>query len=258
MFSYKWAHEKTVKTCCLPDFPRYNRHKHDDKDLCGVLHRLMDDADIICAHNGDAFDIKKINSRLITNGFSPPSPFKTIDTLKAARKAFKFDSNKLDNIGRYLNEGRKIPNTGAALWRGCVNGDPKSWRIMRRYGKQDTDLLARVYERIKPWMPNHPNLNLYTGRDACPTCQSTRFTRRGINYAKSTARQRMLCLDCNSSWSGETIRSGTCTPTHPARATASRRAAVSSTRKTRATIQRTTRPKTRSTGRGRRRANDRA
>jgi hypothetical protein len=44
----------------------------------------MDEADIICAHNGDAFDIKKINSRLITNGFKPPSPFKTIDTLKAA------------------------------------------------------------------------------------------------------------------------------------------------------------------------------
>jgi hypothetical protein len=61
--SYKWAHEKTVKTAALPDFPRYKRHRHDDKDLCAVLHRLMDEADIICAHNGDAFDIKKINSR---------------------------------------------------------------------------------------------------------------------------------------------------------------------------------------------------
>jgi uncharacterized protein YprB with RNaseH-like and TPR domain len=54
----------------LPDFPRYKRSKHDDKDLCGLLHRLMDEADIICAHNGDAFDIKKINSRLITTASS--------------------------------------------------------------------------------------------------------------------------------------------------------------------------------------------
>src|ERR1043166_6254780 len=67
MFSYKWSHERTVKTCCLPDFSRYRRSKHDDKDLCRTLYRLMDAADIICAHNGDAFDIKKINSRLITN-----------------------------------------------------------------------------------------------------------------------------------------------------------------------------------------------
>jgi hypothetical protein len=206
MFSYKWAHEKTVKTCCLPDFPRYKSNKHDDKDLCGVLHRLMDDADVICAHNGDAFDVKKINSRLITNGFMPPSSFKTIDTLKAARRAFKFDSNKLDNIGRYLNEGRKIPNTGAALWRGCVNGDPKSWKAMRRYGKQDTELLARVYERIKPWMPNHPNLNLYTNAQACPTCQSNRIKRRGLTYSKSMVRQRWQCLDCWSAWSGQVVK----------------------------------------------------
>lgn len=235
MFSYKWAHERTVKTCCLPDFPRYKTHKHDDKQLCGVLHRLMDDADIICAHNGDAFDIKKINSRLITNGFAPPSPFKTIDTLKAARRAFKFDSNKLDNIGRYLNEGRKIPNTGAALWRGCVNGDPKSWRIMRRYGKQDTDLLARVYERIKPWMPNHPNLNLYTGQSShCPTCQSPRIKRSGLHYLKTTIRQRFKCQDCGARWCGDIVKGNTCDPSDASqsasqpRATARRRATTRS------------------------------
>lgn len=79
MASWKWAHERAVKTAALPDFPRYKRNRHDDKDLCGMLHHLLDEADIVCAHNGDAFDIKKINSRLITNGFTSPSPFKTID-----------------------------------------------------------------------------------------------------------------------------------------------------------------------------------
>ena len=102
MISWKWGNERKVHTAALPDFPRYRRDRHDDKDLCRLVHRLLDEADIVCAHNGDAFDIKKINSRLITNGLNPPSPFKTIDTLKAARRAFKFDSNKLDNIGRYL------------------------------------------------------------------------------------------------------------------------------------------------------------
>ncbi len=162
MVSYKWADDRTVKTVALPDFPRYKRHRHDDKDLCGVLHRLMDEADIICAHNGDAFDIKKINSRLITNGFSPPSPFKTIDTLKAARRA-------------------------------C---------------KQDTELLARVYERVKPWMVNHPNMNLYRAiRDRppglpCPTCESTNTQRRGIIVKINSRRQRFQCRECGSWFSG--------------------------------------------------------
>ncbi|WP_161491909.1 ribonuclease H-like domain-containing protein [Bradyrhizobium centrolobii] len=205
MFSYKWAHEKQVRTVCLPDFPRYKRSKFDDKDLCGVLHHLMDEADIICAHNGDAFDIKKVNSRLIVNGFGKPSPFKTIDTLKIARSAFKFDSAKLDNIGRYLSEGRKIPNTGADLWRGCVEGDLKSWETMRRYGKQDTALLERVYHRLKSWAPNHPNLNLYKeyrDRVGCPTCESTNTQRRGIAVKQAYKYYRFQCRDCGSWFTG--------------------------------------------------------
>lgn len=205
MFSYKWAHEKTVKTCCLPDFRRYSRHKHDDKDLCGVLYHLLDQADIICAHNGDAFDIKKINSRLIVNGFSSPSPFKTIDTLKIARRSFKFDSAKLDNIGRYLREGRKIPNTGAALWRGCVEGDKKSWATMRKYGKQDTALLERVYHRLKSWAPNHPNMNAYSGGVGCPTCESENVQRRGTQVKLNSRRQRFHCQDCGAWFSGGKI-----------------------------------------------------
>ena len=205
MFSYKWAHEKSVKTCCLPDFPRYKRSKYDDKDLCGILHRLLDEADIICAHNGDAFDIKKINSRLIVNNFGKPSPFKTIDTLKIARAAFKFDSAKLDNIGRYLSEGRKIPNTGAALWRGCIDGDPKSWRTMRNYGKQDTALLERVYGRLKSWAPNHPNMNLYNDGVACPTCQSDNVQRRGVIIKLNSKRHRFHCQGCGSWFSGAKV-----------------------------------------------------
>ncbi len=202
MFSYKWAHEKTVKTCCLPDFPRYNSNRYDDKALCRVLHSLMDEADIICAHNGDSFDIKKINSRLIVNGLAKPSPFKTIDTLKISRAAFKFDSAKLDNIGRYLQEGRKIPNTGADLWRGCVNGDAKSWRTMAAYAKQDTVLLERVYHRLKSWAPNHPNMLIYKSVDGCPTCQSQNIQRRGTMAKLNSRRHRFHCQDCGHWFSG--------------------------------------------------------
>ena len=205
MASYKWAHEKTVKTVSLPDFPGYAKNKHDDKALCGVLHDLLDRADLVCAHNGQAFDVKKIQSRLIVNGFNKPSPFRVIDTLKIARSAFKFDSNKLDNIGRYLREGRKIPNTGAALWRGCVDGDAKSWATMARYCRQDVALLERVYHRLKSWAPNHPDLRVYDDKDAtcCPTCASPNTQRRGTAVKLKYKYQRLQCLDCGSWFSGE-------------------------------------------------------
>lgn len=204
-FAARWKGGKKTRTWALPDYPGYKRNKHCDKAICGTLYAMLDEADIVVAHNGDAFDIKKINSRLAVNGFKPPSPFKTIDTLKISRRMFKFDSHKLDNIGRYLGEGRKIPNTGAALWRGCVDGDPKSWATMRRYNAQDVDLLVRVYERLKAWSPNHPNLNLYSHDIGCPTCQSTNVQRRGVAVKANSRKQRFQCQDCSAWFSGAKV-----------------------------------------------------
>lgn len=202
-FAAKWSDEKRVKTYALPDYPRYKTHKHDDKPLIRDLWRMLDRADIVIAHNGDSFDIKKINSRFAVHGLNPPSPFKTIDTLKIARRVFKFDSNKLDNLGRYLKEGRKIPNTGAALWRGCCDGDLRSWRIMRRYNAQDVLLLERVYNRLRAWAPTHPNLSLFGG--CCPVCQSSHVQARGFNINKTRKSQRFHCQDCGHWFAGKTL-----------------------------------------------------
>ncbi len=205
-FAVKWSDQSRVKTYTLPDYPGYRRNPYNDKQLARELWKIMDSADIIVAHNGDAFDIKKAAARFIVHGLPPPADYKSIDTLKIARKNFKFDSNKLDNICRYLGLGRKLPHTGAHLWRSCLAGDMKAWGLMRRYNAQDVSLLQAVYERVKPWAKNHPNLNLYTGRRDCPTCQSSNLAMRGLNYSKSVVRQRFLCRDCGASFSGNIVK----------------------------------------------------
>jgi hypothetical protein len=199
-----WAGEKKINTHCLPDYPRYLKHKHDDIELVTELHKVLAAADIVVAHNGDAFDIKKINARFAVHGLPPPSPFKSIDTLKIARKTFKFDSNKLDNLGRYLGCGRKLPNTGADLWRGCVNGDPKSWAMIRKYNAQDIRLLEACYERLKPWA--NIDLRPYSQTQGCPTCLSSKIQRRGIAVARKRRYQRYHCQDCGHWFPGEIIK----------------------------------------------------
>lgn len=201
-FSVLWAGDKKIATHCLPDYPQYDKQREDDSGLATELHKVLDAADIVIAHNGDAFDIKKINARFAVHGFKPPAPFKTIDTLKLARRTFKFDSNKLDNLGRYLSCGRKIPHTGANLWRGCINGDAKSWAIMARYNAQDVRLLERVYERLKPWA-KLPDLRAYTDAHGCPVCLSHKVQRRGISVARSRRYQRYQCQDCGHWFAGE-------------------------------------------------------
>lgn len=204
-FSVLWAGEKRVKTYALPDYQGYKKNKHDDSKLVGDLNKVLNSADIVIAHNGDNFDLKKIRSRLIVHKYKPPAPFKTVDTLKLARRTFKFDSNKLDNLGRYLGCGRKIPNTGASLWRGCVEGDPKSWKRMKAYNAQDVYLLERVYHKLRSWS-DHIDLRLYDGSKGCPTCLSTNVIRQGSRINRTRRYQRLQCQSCGSWFSGDLIK----------------------------------------------------
>lgn len=205
-FAVKWLGQKKTKTYALCDYPGYAKDKENDKALVTDLWRILDQADIVCAHNGDSFDIKKTNSRFAVHGLLPPSDYKTIDTLKFARRSFKFDSNKLDNIGRYLQVGRKMPHTGKDLWLGCMAGNPKSWKTMRRYNAQDVNLLEQVYIKLRPWAQSHPSLTVYDGRRGCPRCLSPRMQRRGVRVQKTRKYERFQCQDCGSWDTGAIIK----------------------------------------------------
>jgi len=206
-FAYKWLGESKVHVVALSDFSGYKKDKKNDKRLCEELHKLFNEADVLIAHNGDQHDQKKSNARFIFNGLKPPSPYKTIDTKKVAKRYFKFNSNSLNNLGTYFNLGNKIENGGMKLWRGCMNGDMKSWKLMKKYNKQDVVLLEKVYFKLLPWMVDHPNISLLQGKNGCPNCGSFNLERRGFNYTRASKSQRWLCRDCGS-WHSAPIKGG--------------------------------------------------
>jgi len=141
-------------------------------------------------------------------GLRPPSPYKTIDTLKAARRFFLFESNRLDSLGQYLGVGRKLPHTGFDLWKRCMTGEKKAWDTMRAYNKHDIVLLENVYEKLKPWMSNHPDLTIYTDQPGCPTCRSTKVHRRGFAVSRKRKYRRYHCGTCGSWFQGAVIKAG--------------------------------------------------
>jgi hypothetical protein len=198
--AWKWAHEAKINVIGLNDFAGYEHHPENDKQLLKQILKLLNEADIVVAHNGDSFDLPKINTRFLTHKLAPPSPYRTVDTLKIARKVFAFDSNKLDDLGRYLGVGRKIPNTGFHLWKGCMSGDPESWRLMKEYNGHDVELLEKVYSLVRAWDKNHPNVN--QGQQACPTCASLNVQRRGFSYTLLRKKQRFHCLNCRRWFEG--------------------------------------------------------
>jgi uncharacterized protein YprB with RNaseH-like and TPR domain len=199
-YAYKWSTDKKVKTVGLDDFKGYKPEAENDKELLLSLRGLLDEADIIIAHNGDGFDLPKINTRMITHRIQPPSPYKTVDTLRISRKVFQFDSNKLDDLGRYLKIGRKLPHTGFHLWKGCMSGDKASWKLMKEYNGHDVELLEEVYKLMRSWDPNHPRVNFErTADEACPACGSLKVQNRGFQVTALRRKQRYQCQDC-SKW----------------------------------------------------------
>lgn len=195
-FAWQWQGESKVHCKALCDYPSYQKNKTDDSNLVKDLWKLFDEADVLIAHNGDRFDRRKSNSRFLGCDLPPPSPYRTIDTLKASRRQFMQGSNSLASLGEFLKLGGKIPTTGWHLWRACIDGDPKAWEKLKRYNKRDVTLLKSVYERLLPWIPNHPDLRAISLKTGCPSCQSKRVQCRGFNYSQTQKTQKMQCLDC--------------------------------------------------------------
>ncbi len=203
----KWQGSTRVIARTLPDYSGYKKATKSDAALVKELHGLLDAADVVIAHNAD-FDIKKANARFLANGIYPPSPFKAFCTLKLARRAFKFDSNRLDALGGYLGVGRKIKHTGINLWTSCMDDDdPKSWAVMKRYNRQDVVLLERVFEKLRGYATNFPDSNMWTASNCCPVCQSGHIQHRGWNVSKTGRKQRFQCRDCGNWFAlGKTIK----------------------------------------------------
>jgi DNA polymerase elongation subunit (family B) len=196
-FAAKWLDSKDIIVKALPDYPLYKRDKFDDRALVQDLHKLLSQADVLVAHNGDAFDTKKANARFIIHGLDPIPPLKSVDTLKIARRNFSFNSNRLDDLGNYLGIGRKLVHTGKHLWLACLDGNLDAWKTMRKYNVQDVLLLERLYKKVRPWHATHPNLNALSRQPiACPKCGSTNLWKRGYNYTLTSEAQRFQCREC--------------------------------------------------------------
>lgn len=197
-FAYKWLGDSKVTAKALPMYKGYGKDKENDLSLCEDLWVLFDQADVIVAHNGQAFDVKKSNARFVTHGFKPPSPYKIVDTKLVAKKYFKFESNKLDNLGKSLGLGEKLETGGFSTWLGCMAGDKNAWDKMIKYNKQDVVLLEKVYLRLRDWIVNHPRITDKSINEACANCGSTHIQKRGTMRNKTTTLQRLHCQGCGA------------------------------------------------------------
>lgn len=177
----------------------------NDKNLVKRLLKLIDEADIVVAHNGKSFDMGWFRGKAAIHGLQPPSPVKIIDTLIESRRLFQFPSNKLEYLLRRFKctpkrSHKKFP--GHELWVQCMLGNDEAWAEMEEYNCIDVIGLEELYLKIRPWITTHPNLNLYNDDEghACPKCESTNLKKDGTVKLVAGVYQAYKCRDCGG-WS---------------------------------------------------------
>jgi len=207
-FAAKWLGEKDV----IYEDQSKAPHLEDDTQLLKSLWNLLNEADVVIAHNGRAFDVPMIKARMVIQGFAPPSPFRHVDTLMESRK-FGFTSNKLEYLAGKLGcpKGKHKEFAGFELWKECLEKNPRAWAEMKKYNIRDVHALEVVYLRLRPWIDGHPNVAIFTasGEVRCPKCGGKvkeesgkwRFTNFGryknyfCTFCHGWSRGRMLLND---------------------------------------------------------------
>ena len=195
----KWLFEDKVYSGKLK--PKEVAEQDDKRIIWGIWH-LVNEADIVIAHNGAKFDIPRLNSRFIINGLNPPLPYQIIDTLVHIRRQFGFTSNKLDYVNKLLNLERK-KDTNFELWERCMKGEGSALKEMEEYNIQDVRILEETYLVIRPWIKPHPNMGLFIldeSANRCPNCGSDKLSEQGKCYnTTANVYELMRCDNCGAS-----------------------------------------------------------
>ncbi|MFA6213483.1 MAG: ribonuclease H-like domain-containing protein [Candidatus Obscuribacterales bacterium] len=173
----------------------------NDERLLGGMWKLLDRADIVVSQNGKRFDHKKLNARFIHYKNTPPAPYRIIDTLAVAKSVAGFTSNKLDWLAQETGVETRKSETGMELWRKCDAGDSESLAKMLEYNLGDVLELKQVYTELRPWIVNHPNINMYMDvpSNACPVCGGG-LVDIGRYPTQNRKARSVRCCDCG--WVG--------------------------------------------------------
>ncbi len=195
----KWYDSKEIMFSSLnTDTPRQMLKK---------IHKLLCEADIVIHYYGKRFDIPTLNKEFIKLGLKPPSPYKQIDLCATAKSEFKFASNKLEYVAKFLGLKPKVKHKGFELWKECMDGNSESWKEMEEYNKGDIWTLQEVYDTMKPWIRNHPNLGLYVSDESpvCRNCGESHLQKRGFARTEAGVYQRYQCQPCGAWVRGKTL-----------------------------------------------------
>ena len=167
-WSAKWLYSSDIMSDILKPDEIPDR---DDKRICESLWKLINAADVIISYNGNAFDVKAIQTRFAKHDMPRPMIGRSIDMFRVQKDQFRHTYNRLDWVNQVFDIKCK-DKTCFQDWIDCDNGDAVALKKMLDYNINDVKILEELYLKIRPWIKNHPNLALFsdTETEMCHTC----------------------------------------------------------------------------------------
>lgn len=200
--------EKKVNIFKISDYNLYDKDPTNDKEVVRDMAEVLVSADIHVAHYGKWFDRTYLQSRLLHHGLDPIPNIPLVDTWKIAKDNLKLNSNRLQTITEFLQLEDKTPIRGPH-WVKAMSGNKTSLNYVVKHCRQDIVVLEQVYEKLRPLMTNHPNVNIVSGStDSCPICGTKgKLQKRGFTIARVNKKQRYQCTECGGWSHGRPIKS---------------------------------------------------
>lgn len=181
------------------DSDSWEKSVNDDREVLIKFSKVLSDASAIVSHNGKRFDWRFIQTRLVMNDLRPLPPIQHIDTKQVSKQHLFAISNRLNDVAEITKAQKKLENGGWELWERVWARDPKAIKLMGEYCKQDVRTLEQVFLKLRPFIKNLPNANLFNLEgNACPICGSLKIVKNGTRVETNGIRQRWLCHDCFS------------------------------------------------------------
>ncbi len=180
------------------------------KDFLTLIYDMLETADAVVTWNGISFDMKHLNREFVEAGMSPPFMPKDIDLVRTCRKQFKFPSNKMDYVAKTLL-GESKDKVEYRLWLDCMNGMKSAWNTMKKYNKRDVTVTEKLYDKLLPWITNHPNHGLFVDdqeNPVCRNCGSENVIGKGWQNTNVRSYQRYKCKDCGANLRGRKMLKG--------------------------------------------------
>ena len=203
-FAGKWLNDPAyyyIDNRGQPDGPR------DDFLSVSAAHHILQHTDMVVAHNGKKFDLRKLRAFFAMHRLAPIAPVQVIDTLHLNATAFGFDSQRLAFVSKHFAETEKSKHKnfpGSDLWLECMKDNRKAWAECQKYNVADIVANEEMYLELRGWYTAAPNMGVFfeeqeEGVHRCPTCGSdnvhihkhNRRTQVGVYH-------QYKCGDCGS------------------------------------------------------------